>query len=148
MNDDAAQAQPGNQPARELSEERPPTVLIVEDDDTTRFAMTEILVQEGYLVLTAATGHDALGMLHQPLAPIDVVLLDVHLPDVNGIELCTRLRELYPHLPVIVCTGEAEPADWMIEKIDPIGNTHGAPGLFVDAEFGAYIDNLKLVANQ
>ena len=45
-------------------------------------------------------------------------------------------------------TGEAEPADWMIDKTDPIGNTHGAPGLFVDAEFGAYIDNLKLVANQ
>jgi outer membrane protein assembly factor BamB len=45
-------------------------------------------------------------------------------------------------------TGEAEPAEWTIEKIDPIGNTHGAPGLFVDAEFGAYIDNLKLVTNQ
>jgi outer membrane protein assembly factor BamB len=45
-------------------------------------------------------------------------------------------------------TGEAEPAEWTVEKIDPIGNTHGAPGLFVDAEFGAYIDNLKLVANQ
>jgi hypothetical protein len=45
-------------------------------------------------------------------------------------------------------TGEAEPADWMIDRTDPIGNTHGAPGLFVDAEFGAYIDNLKLVANQ
>jgi len=44
-------------------------------------------------------------------------------------------------------TGEAEPADWLIDKTDPIGNTHGAPGLFVDAEFGAYIDNLKLVAN-
>jgi outer membrane protein assembly factor BamB len=44
-------------------------------------------------------------------------------------------------------TGEAEPAQWTIEKIDPIGNRHGAPGLFVDAEFGAYVDNLKLVAN-
>jgi outer membrane protein assembly factor BamB len=45
-------------------------------------------------------------------------------------------------------TGEAEPANWMIEMIDPVGNHKGAPGLFVDAEFGAYIDNLKLVANQ
>jgi hypothetical protein len=44
--------------------------------------------------------------------------------------------------------GYADPSDWMIDKTDPIGNTHGAPGLFVDAEFGAYIDNLKLVANQ
>ena len=44
--------------------------------------------------------------------------------------------------------GEAEPAAWMIDKTDPIGNRQGAPGLFVDAEFGAYIDNLKIVANQ
>jgi outer membrane protein assembly factor BamB len=45
-------------------------------------------------------------------------------------------------------TGEAEPAQWTIEKIDPAGNRQGAPGLFVDAEFGAYVDNLKLAVNQ
>ncbi len=45
-------------------------------------------------------------------------------------------------------TGQPEPAEWTIEKIDPIGNHKGAPGLFVDAEFGAYLDNLKLTANQ
>jgi hypothetical protein len=36
----------------------------------------------------------------------------------------------------------------MIEKIDPMGNRNGAPGFFVDAEFGAYLDNLKIAANQ
>src|SRR5438093_2329918 len=45
-------------------------------------------------------------------------------------------------------TGDAEPGDWVIDKVDPIGNRQGAPGLFVDAEFGAYVDNLKIVANQ
>ncbi len=44
--------------------------------------------------------------------------------------------------------GQPEPAAWMIEKIDPIGNHKGAPGIFVDAEFGAFFDNLKLTANQ
>ena len=44
--------------------------------------------------------------------------------------------------------GAAEPAEWMIDKTDPIGNRQGAPGLFVDAEFGAYLDNFKLMANQ
>jgi outer membrane protein assembly factor BamB len=44
-------------------------------------------------------------------------------------------------------TGGAEPADWLIDKVDPIGNREGAPGFFVDAEFGAYLDNLKLTAN-
>ena len=35
---------------------------------------------------------------------------------------------------------------WMIEKTDPIGNRQGAPGLFIDAEFGAHVDNLKITA--
>ena len=45
-------------------------------------------------------------------------------------------------------TAEAEPAQWAIDKTDPIGNHKGAPGFIADAEFGAYFDNLKLTANQ
>jgi outer membrane protein assembly factor BamB len=44
--------------------------------------------------------------------------------------------------------GQPEPAAWMIDKTDPMGNRQGAPGFFVDAEFGAFLDNLKLAANQ
>lgn len=44
-------------------------------------------------------------------------------------------------------TGQPEPAQWTIDKVDPIGNHEGAPGLFVDAEFGAYLDNFKITAN-
>ncbi len=40
--------------------------------------------------------------------------------------------------------GDPEPAAWQIDKTDPIGNRQGAPGFFIDAEFGAYIDNLKI----
>jgi hypothetical protein len=43
--------------------------------------------------------------------------------------------------------GDPEPAQWLIEKVDPIGNRQGAPGLFVDAEFGAYLDNFAITAN-
>ena len=43
--------------------------------------------------------------------------------------------------------GEPEPAEWQIDKTDPIGNRQGAPGFFLDAEFGAYIDNLKVTPN-
>jgi DNA-binding response OmpR family regulator len=88
-----------------------PTVLLVEDDEATRDAMTAVLVREGYLVMTASSGHDALGLVRTPLSPIDVVLLDVHLPDVNGIDLCARIRELLPQAAVVVCSGEAEPAE-------------------------------------
>jgi outer membrane protein assembly factor BamB len=45
-------------------------------------------------------------------------------------------------------TGEAEPAAWMIDKVDPIGNRQGAPGIFAFAQFGAYVDNIKIQANE
>jgi hypothetical protein len=44
--------------------------------------------------------------------------------------------------------GEPEPGEWMIERVDPIGNHSGSPGLFVDAEHGAYLDNFVLTANE
>ena len=44
--------------------------------------------------------------------------------------------------------GEMEPAAWTIEKVDPIGNRQGAPGLFIDAQFGAYLDNFRMTPNQ
>jgi DNA-binding response OmpR family regulator len=87
-------------------EGRQPTVLLIEGDEDTRFALLGTLVRAGYLVLTAATGHDAVGIVRGEAAPIDLVLLGVRLPDVSGLDLCARLRELRPDLPVIVCSDE------------------------------------------
>ena len=92
-----------------LADDYTPTVLIVEDEEPTRLAMASWLAREGFLVLTAANGHEAAGHLERPLAPINVTVLDVEPPDVNGIALCEKLRELYPTLPVIVCSGHAAP---------------------------------------
>jgi DNA-binding response OmpR family regulator len=91
--------------------EHQPTVLLVEDDEPTRYSMTALLSHEGYLVLTAATVRDAMGVLRQPLSAIDVAVLDVHLPDASGIDICERLRERWPRVAVIVCSGEAGPEE-------------------------------------
>ena len=45
-------------------------------------------------------------------------------------------------------TGTPEPTAWMVERIDPHGTRTGAPGFFLDAEFGALIDNVKVVPNR
>lgn len=107
-----ANAQPSHQP----------TLLLVEDDEMVRDAMTRLFVREGYLVLTASTGHDAIGLLRTPATPIDVVLLDIGLPDVSGADLCARLRQLYPTLPVVVCTGLASQEE--VEELYRLGITH------------------------
>ncbi|HVH25339.1 MAG TPA: PQQ-binding-like beta-propeller repeat protein [Vicinamibacterales bacterium] len=44
--------------------------------------------------------------------------------------------------------GEPEPTAWMIDKTDPIGNREGAPGLFIDAQYGVHLDNFALTPNQ
>jgi DNA-binding response OmpR family regulator len=99
-----------NEPSRDGGGNQP-TVLVIEDSEHIRFCMMALLVREGYQVLTAPTGRDALAILRAPFSRIDVVILDVYLPDVSGIDLCARLRELYPSLPVIVCTGAATAAE-------------------------------------
>ena len=49
--------------------------------------------------------------MYTPLQPINVVVLDLNLPDVNGIDLCARIHELNPKLPVVVCTGSTDAAN-------------------------------------
>jgi outer membrane protein assembly factor BamB len=44
--------------------------------------------------------------------------------------------------------GDPEPADWLLDRTDPVGNRQGAPGMFIDAQFGAYLDNLVLTPNE
>jgi DNA-binding NtrC family response regulator len=92
-------------------EQYQPTVLVVEDDEDVRFAMVRLLAEEGYLVLTASTARDALGVLQSPLSAIDVAVLDINLPDASGTHLCARLRERFPGTPVIICTGKATPEE-------------------------------------
>jgi len=88
-----------------------PTLLLVQEEESTRNVLAQLLVQEGFLVLTAASGHDALGVFRASLTPIDVLVVNVPLPDLGGADLCAHLRRLHPDRPVIVCTGEAEPEE-------------------------------------
>jgi CheY-like chemotaxis protein len=87
------------------------TILVVDPDDATRDALSVVLVRAGYFVLPAANVRDAWGMFRTPNAQIDLVLIDPNLPDVSGIHLCARLREISPTLPVMVCASEVEPAE-------------------------------------
>jgi CheY-like chemotaxis protein/predicted DNA-binding protein len=65
-------------------------ILNVDDNDAMRFARTRILEAEGYTVIEAPTGGAALAVLEERLPQI--VLLDVNLPDMSGLEVCRRIR--------------------------------------------------------
>jgi DNA-binding NtrC family response regulator len=78
-------------------------VLLVDDDDTFRSVMSGELSRRGYAVAAAATGRDALSEAAR--ADADVILLDLRLPDMNGIDVLKALREREVPGGVIVLTG-------------------------------------------
>lgn len=93
---------------------RRPLVLVVEDDLANRVLLTRLLERDGYAAIAAEDGMAALDavMEHKP----DLVLLDVGLPGIDGIEVCRRLREdpATLTLPVIMLTGSAELDDVVV----------------------------------
>jgi len=72
------------------SEKEKTTILNVDDDDAARYAASRILKREGFEVLEAVSGAEALRLVKQ--AP-DLILLDVNLPDVSGFEVCRIIKE-------------------------------------------------------
>jgi two-component system OmpR family response regulator len=78
-----------------------PKVLIVEDEETLRFTLAHNLKREGYTVITAARGDDGLKMAREQTP--DLILLDVMLPGVDGIQICRMLRR-DSDVPIIMLT--------------------------------------------
>ncbi|GAB1511009.1 response regulator transcription factor [Actinophytocola sp. KF-1] len=81
----------------------PATLLLVEDDARIREALRLALADEGYRVIEAGTGEQALALLAAGGAEPDVVLLDLMLPGMDGLVACARIRE-HGDLPVIMVT--------------------------------------------
>jgi len=81
---------------------RPAQILIVDDDQEVRWALRSLVEQEGMEALEAGEGEDALKIAR--LQSPDVVLLDIRMPGIDGIEILGRLRRMDGDLPVIMIT--------------------------------------------
>jgi CheY-like chemotaxis protein len=85
-------------------------VLIVEDDYATQQALSALLKQMGHEPLVADRGDDALRILASQAA-IDVIISDVVMPGMTGIEFASRVRKLRPGVPVVLVTGDSDAVD-------------------------------------
>jgi two-component system, OmpR family, response regulator RegX3 len=83
-------------------------ILVVEDEDAIADPLVAGLRREGYDVSRVATGEGAL-----EASPADLVLLDLRLPDIDGLDVCRRLRER-SRVPIIVVTARGEEADRVV----------------------------------
>jgi PAS domain S-box-containing protein len=79
-----------------------PRILIVDDDESTRRTLTLIFDKQGYGVESAATGQEAIAKAQERF--FNLALLDIKLPDMEGVELLAHLKEMHPDLVAIVVT--------------------------------------------
>jgi len=94
------------------------TVLVVEDEEAVRELVMEGLKQDGYSILAAGDGDEALVAADRHAGTIDLLLTDLVMPGMNGLELARRLMPLRPEMKVICMSGHSEEA---IERFREMG---------------------------
>ncbi len=87
------------------------TVLVVEDEENIRFSLVAGLKREGYSVLAAASGEEALELMRTE--PVDIVLLDIMLPDMSGYDVCRLIRK-DSQIPIIMVTARDAETDVIV----------------------------------
>jgi DNA-binding response OmpR family regulator len=94
----------------------PKQILIVDDNELNLSLMTRILEMEGYMVITAHNGQDALrqAQIHSP----DMIILDVMMPDISGYDLCRALRmpPMNVDVPIIMLTAMDSDTEQILAK--------------------------------
>ncbi len=92
------------------------SIVIVDDEKHYPLILKEVLSEEGYISYPASSGMEALDILKQE--EIDLVLTDVKMPGMDGVELLSRIKEIAPNIPVIVMTahGSVEKAVEAMQK--------------------------------
>lgn len=89
-------------------------VLIVDDEYLIRYAMQKLIEDEGYSAFTAECANDALHLFNERKP--DIVILDIGLPDMNGLVLLKTIKEISPSVTVIMATGNPD-AQGSVEAI-------------------------------
>lgn len=90
----------------------PRHILIVDDEEAIARALHALLVQAGYAITIAHSGSEALTRLSSD--PHDLIILDIMLPDIDGYEVCRRVRQSSDYVPVLMLTARDEPLDKLL----------------------------------
>jgi DNA-binding response OmpR family regulator len=85
--------------------ERSAQILLVDDEAAIRMTTAALLQRRGYAVVSAASGEEALEILHQQA--FDLLLLDFRLPGINGLDVAQHARALLPAAIIMILTGQS-----------------------------------------
>jgi len=98
-------------------------VLVIDDQESMRSIISQMLRDKGYIVTTATDGETGLNLFNENPASLDLILADVNMPKIDGFEFLKRVKEKLPKLPVVFITGVNEQvaeAVGAIYKVDGI----------------------------
>jgi signal transduction histidine kinase len=111
------------------------SILLVDDDQAVRESSQELLFQLGYEVQVAASGKEALATFQSCHQKIDLVILDLVMPDLHGSEVLAQMREITPSVPVLLISG--------FSAVEPDYPSDGfLPKPFTAADFSTAISTL------
>lgn len=96
------------EPAGRNKDRRGGTILLVEDSDVVRDVVANMLEGGGLTVLQASGGEEALALARRGETPIDLLLTDIVMPEMSGVELADRLERERPDVRILFMTGYAE----------------------------------------
>jgi len=95
------------------------TILVIDDETGVRVALERILTQSGHEVLSASDGKEALRIHHK--RPADLVIVDVFMPDQDGLETITAFRKDFPHVTIIAISGGYDASGAMLSIARELG---------------------------
>ncbi|MBI4542776.1 MAG: response regulator, partial [Gemmatimonadetes bacterium] len=113
------------------------TILVIDDEQDLRDAMSRILRYLGYTVVEAENGRVGLERFDEIGDRVSLVVLDVVMPEMSGVETFRQLRARRPGLPVLVCSGYSAPED--IQVLLDLGATAFLPKPFDAIELGGEV---------
>lgn len=109
-----------------------PGVLLVEDEEYLSFMLTQLLKRAKWPVFLAPDGASALKLIEERGAQIGCAMVDCQLPDMDGAELCHKIRTLIPGLPLLLTSGRDQHV--LLKTLEISGRTGFLPKPYMPAD--------------
>ena len=92
------------------------TILCIDDDDGVLSYHKALLERRGYEVLTAASARQGLQLAE--VCPVAAVIVDYHMPEMNGHEVATKIRRIRPQVPIVMVSGDDAVREQALDAVD------------------------------
>ena len=101
------------------------TILCIDDDNSVLGYQRALLERRGFTVLTAASARQ--GLQIAVACAVAAVIVDYHMPDMNGHELATEIKRLRPHIPIVMVSSDEGIAEQVLKVVDAFVSKNEAP---------------------